>query len=54
MLTAAYTANYNYDPSVFYLFIDAPPLLIGGAIIYVLICLSTDPEQRDQLQRPAL
>ena len=30
------------------------PLQIGGDINYVLICFVTDPEQRDQLQTPAL
>ena len=44
MQTTAYAAFFNYDPSVYYLFIDAPPLPIGGANNYVLIYFVIDPE----------
>ena len=46
--------NYNYDPSVYCLFIDDSPLPIGGDIIYVLICSSTDPESDEPLQTASL
>ena len=54
MLTATYAANYNYDPSVYYLFIDASPLLIGGDNNYVLICLSTDLLNRESYFQKSL
>ena len=36
--TIACDAHYNYDLIVYYLFIAAPPLLMEGPIIHVLIC----------------
>ena len=46
--------NYNYDPCIYYFFIDASPLLIGGDNNYVLICLSTDLLNRESYFQKSL
>ena len=55
MLSDASAAlNYNYDPRVTFLFIDAFPLQIGGGYIYVLICFMTDPMKQRANSRSLL